>query len=293
MNRRVVVLIPAHNEEASIGATLQSVAAQKLRPDTVLVVADNCTDQTATVAAEHGADVMLTVGNTGKKAGALNQALATILPQLDDRDIVLVMDADTVIAPEFLVIADAELAKPDVGAVGGVFYGKPGFGLIGALQVAEYVRYARQIARNGSRAHVLTGTATAFTARMLGQVAAGREDGRLPAGPGTYYDEKTMTEDSYMTFAVKTLGYQTPSPMGCWVSTEVMPTWPMLWRQRRRWQLGAMENLRSFGFWTPVTRAYTARQIVSLCEVIFFVAYATTSIASGVTGTYRVIPFWV
>ena len=27
--------------------------------------------------------------------------------------------------------------------------------------------------------------------------------------------------------------------------------------------------------------------------MIFFVAYATTSIASGVTGTYRVIPFWV
>jgi poly-beta-1,6-N-acetyl-D-glucosamine synthase len=293
MKRRVVVLIPAHNEEASIGATLQSVAAQKLPADAVLVVADNCTDRTAIVAAQHGAEVMATEDNTGKKAGALNQALAKVLPDLGDRDIVLVMDADTVIAPDFLAIAAAELAKRKVGAVGGVFYGKPGFGLIGALQVAEYVRYARQIARNGDHAYVLTGTATAFTANMLRQVAAGRKDGRLPEGPGAFYDEKTMTEDSYMTFAVKTLGYRTVSPTGCWVSTEVMPTWRMLWMQRRRWQLGALENLRSFGPWTRVTRTYTAKQILSLCELLFFIAYATASIASGVTGTYRVMPFWI
>lgn len=290
---RIHVLIPAHNEEDGILATLQSVAAQKLPADDVLVIADNCTDRTALVAAEYGADVMLTKGNTGKKAGALNQALARFLPEMADDDIILVMDADSAIAPSFLAIARDELAKPEVGAVGGVFYGKPGLGLIGALQRAEYIRYARQVARNGGRAYVLTGTATVFTAKMFREVAAARKDGRLPGGPGEYYDERTMTEDSYMTFAIKTLGFQTPSPAECWVSTEVMPSWRMLWRQRRRWQLGALENLKSFGPWTRVTRTYTAKQVVSAAEMVWFAAYAATAVWSGFAGSYRIVPFWL
>ena len=294
MDKRVIVLIPAHNEAASIGSTIQSVTAQKLPANEVLVIADNCTDRTAAVAAEHGAHVFVTQDNTGKKAGALNQALAEFLPGLDGSDLVLVMDADSRIAPDFLAIASTELSKPEVGAVGGVFYGKHDRGgLIERLQIAEYVRYARQIARNGSRAYVLTGTATAFTVKVLREVAASRENGRLPKGPGTYYDERTMTEDNYMTFALKTLGYGTPSPAECWVSTEVMPTWRMLWRQRRRWQLGALENLKTFGPWTRVTWTYTARQLVCMAELIFFAAYATTAIWSGVTGTYRILPFWI
>ena len=44
--------------------------------DRVVVVADNCTRRTAEIAREHGADVFTTIGNTEKKAGALNQALA-------------------------------------------------------------------------------------------------------------------------------------------------------------------------------------------------------------------------
>ena len=90
---RIHVLIPAHDEEASIAATLESVAAQHLPADNVLVIADNCTDNTALVAAQNGATVVATKNNTGKKAGALNQALSQVLPGMDDSDIILVLDA--------------------------------------------------------------------------------------------------------------------------------------------------------------------------------------------------------
>jgi len=43
---RIVVLIPAHNEERSILATLRSQTAQERRGDLIVVVADNCTDRT-------------------------------------------------------------------------------------------------------------------------------------------------------------------------------------------------------------------------------------------------------
>ncbi|HEV7139211.1 MAG TPA: glycosyltransferase, partial [Steroidobacteraceae bacterium] len=43
---RLAVLIPAHDEETTIARTLRSVAAQLSRTDRLLVVADNCSDQT-------------------------------------------------------------------------------------------------------------------------------------------------------------------------------------------------------------------------------------------------------
>src|SRR5579859_513362 len=206
----IVALIPAHNEEDCISQTLTALFKQDLMPDRVIVIADNCSDRTAEIASAFSSSVTVyqTVGNTHKKAGALNQVLEEILPGMRDDDLILVQDADSCLSPSFLAIASCTLADPNVGAVGGVFYGRRGAGrwLIESMQRTEYVRYARQIARNGSHAYVLTGTATLFTVKVLREVALGRKDGRLPPGPGEYYDEHTMTEDSYMTFAVKSLG---------------------------------------------------------------------------------------
>ncbi len=55
---RVVVLIPAHDESAGILPTLEDVKGQLQPGDRLLVVADNCTDDTAAVAAKAGADVI-------------------------------------------------------------------------------------------------------------------------------------------------------------------------------------------------------------------------------------------
>src|SRR3954471_11613413 len=73
---RLTVLVPAHNETLTIGATLESLWGQARPPERVVVVADNCTDDTADVARRGGAEILTTVGNHEKKAGALNQALA-------------------------------------------------------------------------------------------------------------------------------------------------------------------------------------------------------------------------
>ena len=78
---RCTVLIPAHDEEAVLAFTLQSLAEQTRPPDRVVVIADNCTDATVEVARTHGVEVYETVGNTEKKAGALNQQLARSSPR--------------------------------------------------------------------------------------------------------------------------------------------------------------------------------------------------------------------
>ncbi len=47
MPLRLTVLVPAYNESLTIGATLESLWGQARRPEKVVVVADNCTDDTA------------------------------------------------------------------------------------------------------------------------------------------------------------------------------------------------------------------------------------------------------
>lgn len=70
----VTVLVPAHDEGDQIAATLEGLRRQTLRPTRVVVIADNCSDETVAIARSAGAEVFETVGNTDKKAGALNQA---------------------------------------------------------------------------------------------------------------------------------------------------------------------------------------------------------------------------
>ena len=54
----IAVVIPAHNEAASIAATLANVRSQLRPEDRVIAVADNCTDDTAARARAAGAEVV-------------------------------------------------------------------------------------------------------------------------------------------------------------------------------------------------------------------------------------------
>ena len=113
---RLTVLIAAHNEEQSIGATLDSVLAQERLADRIVVEADNCTDATAQIARSKRARsarpflVHETVGNTHKKSGALNQAWALTR---GDTDLFICIDADTVLPPGALRDWEAEFVQDD------------------------------------------------------------------------------------------------------------------------------------------------------------------------------------
>ena len=289
----VTVLIPAHDEASSIGATLDSLGAQDPAPNRVIVVADNCTDATEAIARAHGAEVFVTVDNTHKKAGALNQALSGLLDGLGDNDIVMSMDADTVLDEGFLAAGIQRFTSDRaLMAIGGLFYGEDGHGILGQLQRNEYVRYSREIRRRRGRVFVLTGTASMFRARALRTVAESRE-GLLPGVHGDVYDTAALTEDNELTLAIKSLGGLMASPNGCRVVTELMPTWRNLWTQRLRWQRGALENLGAYGP-APTMLRYWAQQLGIGYSVIalssFWLLIITTALA---TDRWVWFPFWL
>lgn len=93
----VTVIVPAHNEEAGLPATLRSVWAQTVPPEQVIVVDDASDDRTGEIARHHGAEVLRPPVNLGSKARAQNHALPHCRGEL-----VLAVDADTVLAPDYI-----------------------------------------------------------------------------------------------------------------------------------------------------------------------------------------------
>ncbi|MBA9003311.1 glycosyltransferase [Thermomonospora cellulosilytica] len=288
---RVTVLIPAHNEADQITETIASLRRQERPPDDIVVIADNCTDATAALARLCGAEIVGTRGNRHKKAGALNQVLDRLLPILGPTDAVMVMDADSALDPGFIRHGLAYLAGGRYAAVGGTFTGKPGGGVVGMFQRNEYARYARDVRRLKGKALVLTGTATIFRATTLQEVVAARRERRLPGLPHVY-DVRVLTEDNELTLAILHLGFRILCPRECTLTTEVMLTWRDLARQRLRWKRGALENLVDYG-WTPITRPYWGRQLLSLIGILVIAAYLLSLACSVIwLGGIRISPLW-
>ena len=111
---RIAVLIPAHNESAGIRATLDDIRAQIGSDDRLLVVADNCTDGTAAVAAAAGAEVLERHDLTGIGKGyALDHGLQHL--RAEPPQIVVFVDADCRLLPdaiERLALASSVTRRP-------------------------------------------------------------------------------------------------------------------------------------------------------------------------------------
>lgn len=289
----LTALIPAHNEEALIGATIRSLMEQDRKPDRVIVVADNCSDRTVAVAKGLGVEVFESFKNLDKKAGALNQALEKLLPSMGENDTVMIMDADTELRQGFLASAIKHFTDDrGLSAIGGLFFGEDRPGLIAQIQKNEYTRYSREINRRKGRVFVLTGTASIFRARALRTVAEEREN-LLPGIKGQVYDTHALTEDNELTLALKSLGALMMSPPECMVETELMPSLRTLWRQRLRWERGAMENIATYGI-TSTTARYWSQQLGLAYSVFALWTYFLLIVLQIVSSdTWIWYPFWI
>jgi len=112
----VAILMPAHNEEAVLAESLH--AASALLPlSNVHVISDGSTDHTVAIAKRFGVQVFDLNPNRGK-AGALQAAIEHF--QLAKRfKVVLVVDADTRLEPDYLTTGLPIFDDPEIVAVAG------------------------------------------------------------------------------------------------------------------------------------------------------------------------------
>jgi glycosyltransferase involved in cell wall biosynthesis len=111
---RIVVLVPAHNEEADVASAVRALVGQRYPSSRyeVVVIADNCRDATAAAAASAGATVWERNEPAERSKGhALAWALERVWSEWPDVDAVAVVDADCIASPNFLDAMDAALRR--------------------------------------------------------------------------------------------------------------------------------------------------------------------------------------
>jgi cellulose synthase/poly-beta-1,6-N-acetylglucosamine synthase-like glycosyltransferase len=113
---RFIIAIPAHDEASGIGETVASCLAQEYSSSLfeIMVIADNCTDETAALAARAGATVL---ERTDLMRRGKGYAITYLIDYLNDTgriqtcDALVVIDADTTAQSTLLSRFDQHLAQ--------------------------------------------------------------------------------------------------------------------------------------------------------------------------------------
>ncbi|MDQ8021977.1 MAG: glycosyltransferase family 2 protein, partial [Moraxellaceae bacterium] len=115
---RVAVVMPAHNESTGLLQPVATVLAQLRRGDRLLVVADNCSDDTADVARAAGAEVVVRQDATLRGKGYALDFGVKHLAQ-DAPEVLVIVDADCELTPHALdrIVTDAAATGRPVQAL--------------------------------------------------------------------------------------------------------------------------------------------------------------------------------
>lgn len=316
---RFDIVIPAHDEEASIGGLLRSLRAQVAveRLGRILVVADHCHDRTAGLARAEGAEVHQRDDGPPGKPGAVRDGVTLLRSRPDRGDVVVFLDADCVCEPEFLgglaarfspgvraVQASYEIREPDSGAVRA--------GLRRAFALRNVVRPTG--ADWLGLPVPLTGSGIALRWDLLDLVSFG--DPRVGAA-----DTSPGTDDLLMAIELLEAGVGVGFARGARVTAATMESDDALGAQRIRWEAaqallwrraaGAAQTLARRGDWRGLVALvdWTAPPL-SVAVATFALAAATTGLAvaagalsppalappvaaAGVLGVYLVVGLWL
>ncbi len=210
---RTTVLVPAHNEASGIGHTLQQIMADLPDNARVLVIADNCTDQTADIARQNGADVIeRSHAELRGKGYALDHGIRHLAAT--PPDVVIIIDADCEVQTGSLkqLVSTCQASGRPVQATY-LMHSPPGAAT--GLKVAEFAWLLKNRIRPDGLARLglpcqLTGTGMAFPWSLLAncQLATGElvEDMQLgidlaEAGFPPVFESRALVSSTFPTQA--------------------------------------------------------------------------------------------
>lgn len=296
----VVALVPAHNEQARIEDTIRSLFAQTHPPSEVIIISDNSTDNTVAIARSLQGEfpnlrVMETVGNTAKKAGALNQGFELIGGEIfnTEVDFVLQMDADTVLDEDVIANAIEKFgeAKHQGELLGGVCSRcRPlpypaGTGFIGRMlwrtQNIEYCKADAQRLQSQGNVHVLAGAVSIYTYAILWYIYSRNLKRNRK---GEVWPETSLVEDYALTLDLKDMGWKVDFDWEMFSWTDVPLTVKSFLSQRIRWYGGTAQEVMKRKFFTPHVRGVTAGMFLIALVAFIYIAMGTIWTTTLLTG---------
>jgi cellulose synthase/poly-beta-1,6-N-acetylglucosamine synthase-like glycosyltransferase len=236
---RTAILIPAWNEAAVLGASIDRLMSLEYPRDRlrVFVVDDASTDETPEVvaakAAQYPGSVMhlrREVGGQGK-AHTLNHGLGRILAD-DWMQAVLIMDSDVIYEPPSLRLMTRHLADPEVGAV--------------TAYIKEGSRPGNYLTRFIGYEYITAQAAARRSQNVIGAIACLAGGAQLHSRAnleaiGGQIDTGTLAEDTITTIKTELRGAKVVFEPHAVVWAEEPDKIGGLWKQRLRWARGNVQ----------------------------------------------------
>ena len=226
------MLIPAYNEEKVIERTIQGAIDSDYPNLRVIVIDDGSKDRTLEVARrafapeEAAGKVIIITKPNGGKAEALNYGL----DHIDDAELFVGIDADTIIAPDAISRMVPHFLNPKVAAIAGNAKVGNRVNLWTRWQALEYIT-----SQNFERRALNTMGAVSV---VPGAIGAWRVSAVSEAGG---YHTDTVAEDADLTMALLRNGYRVEYEDCALAFTEAPTNANALMRQRFRWSFGILQ----------------------------------------------------
>ena len=224
----IAVIVPAYNEEKVICKTIKSVLASSCKDFEVIVVDDGSRDATAEVARRTFADdprVKVFVKPNGGKATAGNFGL-----RQTDAEVVVCIDADTVLSKDAIPLLVRHFADARVGAVAGAAVVGNKINLLTQFQAIEYT-IGQCLDRRAFALFNAIGV-------VPGAIGAWRREALFAVGG---YSSETLAEDADATFAMVNAGWRVINEPGAEARTEAPEKVGAFLKQRYRWMFGTLQ----------------------------------------------------
>jgi N-acetylglucosaminyltransferase len=228
MTATLTVIVPAHNEEHGLPATLEALRRQTVPADQVIVVDDGSADRTGEVASSYGATVLRPPRNLGSKARAQNHALPHCRT-----DLVLAVDADTVLAPDYIEKIKPVFDDPSVVVAAGnvqTRFTRTPWERGRSIEYLFGFHWHRPIQHGAGSPVVCSGCCSAFRTETLTAFGG--------------FPERTIVEDMDYTWSMQLAGRRAVYVADAVAWAADPETLTYLRKQVWRWMAGFCQNVR-------------------------------------------------
>lgn len=226
----VSVIIAAYNEEKVISRTVQSILKSDYQHYEIIVVDDGSQDRTSAIVSENFSSnerVHLIRKKNGGKSSALNRGM-----QKAKGDIIIAIDADTIISHKAMSLLVPHFIDKKVAAVSGNMRVGNMRNLLTISQHIEYVTGFNLEKRAFSFLNCVT--------VVPGAIGAWRKQVILECGGFT---DDTLAEDTDMTLRILCQGYTVAIEENAYAYTEAPEGIRGFFKQRYRWTYGTLQCL--------------------------------------------------
>ena len=265
----VSVLVPAWNEEETIGETIKAIFDVDYSIKELMVINDGSTDKTKEIVQKlmkkYSNLKLIDKENTGK-GDSLNVGI-----EKAEGELIAVIDADSYPAKDSFKKLVGFFEEEKVGAVTCVIVPRNAERFFEKLQSIEYrvIAFTRKLLGYVDAIYVVPGPLAIYRTSALNEIGG--------------FDSKNMTEDIEIIWHLTKAGYERRMGLSTYVTTTVPNKFKKWYSQRRRWNIGGLQCIAKY-------REYFLKKGMLGCFILpFFVIQLFLGLLGLGVGVYLLI----